>query len=111
MQSVSNSAAMAIPFTPPPTRFLSVTDLEPDGILDLLDLADAYKHGRAPHGGDAPLAGCAVALIFQKPSLRTRVSFEVGVGRLGGQPVVLAGAEVGLGARDTVADGAESVER
>jgi ornithine carbamoyltransferase len=102
---------MAIPFTPPPTRFLSVTDLDPDGILDLLDLADALKRGRAPHGVDAPLTGCAVALIFQKPSLRTRVSFEVGVGKLGGQPVVLAGKEVGLGSRETVADVARTLER
>ncbi len=102
---------MAIPFNPPPSRFLSVTDLDPDGIVDLIDLADALKHGRSPAADSAPLAGRSVALIFQKPSLRTRVSFEVGVGRLGGQPVVLTGKEVGLGSRETVADVARTLER
>ena len=102
---------MAIPFTPLPTRFLSVTDLDPEGIIHLLDLADALKHGRSPAADSAPLAGRSVALIFQKPSLRTRVSFEVGVGRLGGQPIVLSGKEVGLGSRETVADVARTLER
>jgi len=102
---------MTIPFTPLPSRFLSVTDLDPDGIVDLLDLADALKQGRSPAVDSAPLAGRSVALIFQKPSLRTRVSFEVGVARLGGQPVVLSGKEVGLGARETVSDVAKTLER
>jgi len=111
MHVVSNSIAMVIPFSLLPDRFLSVTDLDPDGIVDLLDLADALKHGRSPAVDSAPLAGRSVALIFQKPSLRTRVSFEVGVSRLGGQPVVLSGKEVGLGSRETVADVARTLER
>jgi ornithine carbamoyltransferase len=111
MHIVSNSTAMSIPFTPPFSRFLSVADLDPDGIADLLDLALALKHGRSPAADEAPLAGRSVALIFQKPSLRTRVSFEVGVARLGGQPVVLSGKEVGLGSRETVADVAKTLER
>jgi len=102
---------VTIPFPPFPSRFLSVTDLDPDGIVDVLDLADALKHGRSPAVDSAPLAGRSVALIFQKPSLRTRVSFEVGVARLGGQPIVLTGKEVGLGARETVADVAQTLER
>ena len=85
--------------------------LDRDGIVGLLDLADALKHGRSPAVDSAPLAGRSVALIFQKPSLRTRVSFEVGVGRLGGQPIVLSGKEVGLGSRETVADVARTLER
>ena len=102
---------MTIPFSPLPSRFLSVTDLDPEGIVDVLDLADALKHGRSPAVDSAPLAGRSVALIFQKPSLRTRVSFEVGVSRLGGQPIVLSGKEVGLGSRETVSDVAKTLER
>ena len=97
--------------TPAPARFLSVTDLDPTGITEVLDLADALKHGRTPAADSAPLAGRSVALIFQKPSLRTRVSFEVGVARLGGQPIVLSGSEVGLGSREAVADVARTLER
>lgn len=102
---------MAIPFDPAPARLLSVTDLDPRSIVEVLDLAQALKSGRTPAAGSAPLAGRSVALIFQKPSLRTRVSFEVGVARLGGQPVVLSGKEVGLGSRETVSDVAKTLER
>ncbi|MFN8622692.1 MAG: ornithine carbamoyltransferase [Chloroflexota bacterium] len=102
---------MAIPFPPHASRFLSVTDLDPEAIVEVLDHADDLKRGRSPLAEGRPLAGCAVALIFQKPSLRTRVSFEVGVARLGGQPVVLSGKEVGLGSRETVADVARTLER
>jgi ornithine carbamoyltransferase len=110
MHSLSNSAAMAIPFIPPPSRLLSVTDLDPAGILDVLDLADALKRGGWDHAAP-PLAGRAVALVFEKPSLRTRVSFEVGVARLGATPVVLSGKEVGLGTRETVPDVGRTLER
>jgi ornithine carbamoyltransferase len=61
--------------------------------------------------GPPPLAGRAVALIFQKPSLRTRVSFEVGITRLGGTPVLLSGDEVGLGTREAPTDVARTLER
>lgn len=102
---------MVIPASPIPDRFLSVADLDPQGVTDLLDLADALKSGRSPAAGVAPLAGRSVALIFQKPSLRTRVSFEVGIARLGGTPVVLIGDEVGLGSREVPRDVARTLER
>ena len=92
-------------------RFLSVTDIDPSGIADLLTLARALKAGRMPGPDRSPLAGRAVALIFQKPSLRTRVSFEVGIARLGGTPVVLVGEEVGLGSREVPRDVAHTLER
>jgi ornithine carbamoyltransferase len=102
---------MAIPFARSPDRLLSVADLDSQGVEDLLDLADALKSGRSPAAGGAPLAGRSVALIFQKPSLRTRVSFEVGIARLGGTPIVLVGDEVGLGSREAPRDVARTLER
>lgn len=86
------------------TDLLSVTDLDPDLLLALLDDADRLKaaRGTAVHG--APLAGRTVALIFEKPSTRTRVSFEVGVAELGGHPLPLAAADLQLGRGETVAD-------
>ena len=101
-------------FTPTPTthrQFLSITIWMPPGILDLLTLARALKAGSMPGGDRTPLAGRAVALIFQKPSLRTRVSFEVGIARLGATPVVLVGEEVGLGSREVPRDVAHTLER
>jgi len=100
--------------TPAAARFLSVADLDERGIARLLEHALALKAGRAPTAGAAPsrpLAGRAVALVFQKPSLRTRVSFEVGIVRLGGTPVVLVGEEVGLGSREAPRDVARTLER
>jgi ornithine carbamoyltransferase len=100
---------MAVPAARPAPRFLSVADLDPRGIGEVLDLADALKAGSTP--ASAPLAGRSVALVFQKPSLRTRVSFEVGVNRLGGTPVILHGDEVGLGSREAARDIARTLER
>ncbi|MCY7420075.1 MAG: ornithine carbamoyltransferase [Chloroflexi bacterium] len=91
--------------------FLSVADLDPLGVAEVLALAGALKVGRALGVGELPLAGRAVALIFQKPSLRTRVSFEVGIARLGATPVVLVGDEVGLGSREVPRDVAHTLER
>ncbi|MEZ4595859.1 MAG: ornithine carbamoyltransferase [Chloroflexota bacterium] len=89
--------------------------LDPRGIVGLLGLSIALKAGRTPTAGRAlprrPLEGRSVALVFQKPSLRTRVSFEVGITRLGGTPVVLVGDEVGLGSREAPRDVARTLER
>jgi len=98
-----------------PARFLSVADLDARGLVTILELALALKAGRTPTAGTAlparPLSDKAVALVFQKPSLRTRVSFEVGIARLGGTPVVLVGEEVGLGSREAPRDVARTLER
>ncbi len=92
-------------------RYLSVADLDPTGITDLLAMAAALKSGDLLRASPPPLADRSVALIFQKPSLRTRVSFEVGISRLGGTPVVLVGEEVGLGSREAPRDVARTLER
>ena len=75
----------------------------------MLDIAAGFK---AANGVTSrPLAGKSVALIFEKPSTRTRVSFEVGVRQLGGEPVVLTGKEMQLGRGETIADTARVLSR
>ncbi len=88
--------------------FLDIADVTAEEVRGLLRLAARMKRG---DWGGKPLERRAVALIFQKPSMRTRVSFEVGIERLGGHPVVLSDAEIGLGRREPVADVARVLER
>ena len=87
--------------------FLDVADLEPAELRELLDLAHAIKAGRWT---GRPLEGRHLALLFQKPSHRTRVSFEVGIGRLGGRATNLTEQDVQLGVRETVADAARVLD-
>jgi len=79
-----------------------------DGLLALAaDLKRKQKRGIAHR----PLAGKGLALVFEKPSLRTRATFEVGMSQLGGHAIFLGPAEVGLGTRETPADCARSLAR
>ena len=88
--------------------FLSVADLAPEEVWDTVETAQAMKaDGRAT----LPLDGKTVALLFEKPSLRTRVSFEVGVRQLGGHCIYLSKDDVGLGVREPVADVARVLDR
>jgi ornithine carbamoyltransferase len=87
---------------------LSIADLGRAEINQVLDLAARAK------GGDdlgQPLAGRNLALIFQRPSNRTRVSFEVAINRLGGHPIALFGNEIRLGERETASDIARILDR
>ena len=92
-----------------PRHYLSVTDLSAEQILALLDRALALK--REPIPADKPLDGKAAALVFQKPSLRTRVSFEMAMLQLGGHAVYLSPAEIQLGQREGVVDAARVLSR
>jgi ornithine carbamoyltransferase len=83
-------------------HYLSVDDLSPAELGDLLELAGRLKADRSAMR-DA-LRGRSIALIFEKPSTRTRVSFEVGVAELGGHPVVLSAGELQLGRGETIQD-------
>src|SRR5437868_8149843 len=83
-------------------HFLEITDLTPSDLADLLDLAVRLKADR--RGLEHALSGKLVGLVFEKPSLRTRVSFEAAAVQLGGQSLFLPGDEVGLGWRETVED-------
>ncbi len=93
------------------TNFLSIADLSRERILKLFtlaaDLKQRWKAGRRA----APLAGRSLALIFEKQSLRTRVTFEVGIVQLGGRAVYLSGHEIGLGTRESVPDVARNLSR
>ncbi|MFM8944326.1 MAG: ornithine carbamoyltransferase [Actinomycetota bacterium] len=84
------------------TDFLSVDDLTPDELGSLLELSSAVKADRGRYAG--ALAGRAVALIFEKPSTRTRVSFEIAISSTGGHPVPLSSAELQLGRGETIED-------
>jgi ornithine carbamoyltransferase len=88
--------------------FLSVDDVSPDELTALLDGADRHKAQRRPR---TTLAGRSVAMIFEKPSTRTRVSFEVAIHELGGHPVVLSGAELQLDRGETLEDTAAVLSR
>ena len=90
-----------------PPRFLSVTDLNSPEILAVVERATAMKKGEASKA----LAGRTVALLFEKPSLRTRGSFEVGIHQLGGHCFYTGGQEVGLGVREPVSDVAKVLSR
>jgi len=83
-------------------NFLSMDDLSQRELDLLLDLANAVK--RDPAGYADRLSGVSVALIFEKPSTRTRLSFEVGIASLGGHPVSVSGSELQLGRGEPVED-------
>ncbi|PKP93461.1 MAG: ornithine carbamoyltransferase [Alphaproteobacteria bacterium HGW-Alphaproteobacteria-16] len=90
-------------------NFLSLTDAGPDGVAAILADAIDRKAARAgwPKGrvdADAPLAGHALAMVFEKSSTRTRVSFEMAIHQLGGTAIVLDAATSQLGRGETVAD-------
>ena len=88
--------------------FLSVADLPASGVTEVVERALEQKHR-----GDRtrPLKGMVVALLFEKPSLRTRGSFEIGVRQLGGDCVYFGPDDVGLGSREPVAHVARVLER
>ena len=97
-------------------HFLDIDGTDPAALRAMLDAASAMKSARGdrPKGmpDDAqPLSGRIVALIFEKPSTRTRVSFDVGVRQMGGQTMVLSGAEMQLGHGETIADTARVLSR
>ena len=86
---------------------LSIGDLTSQDLRDVLDLAYRMKQGQVYRS----LAGKSIALLFEKPSLRTRVSFEVAMYQLGGHSLTLTKQEVGLGEREPVADVARTLSR
>jgi ornithine carbamoyltransferase len=91
--------------------FLTGEELGAFELGKLLDRALELKAGRREGAGNEALAGRSVALVFEKPSTRTRVSFEVGVAELGGTPVVLRGEEMQLSRGESVADTARVLSR
>ena len=91
-----------------PKHFLDISDLDTQTLRGILDLGKSFKNGGR---NDRPLAGLTLAMIFEKPSTRTRTSFEVGMKQLGGHTVVLDGEGSQLGRGETVADTARVLSR
>ena len=97
-------------------HFLDILKTDPANLRRIIDQAATMKTARAgrPRGtpdDEQPLAGHMVALIFEKPSTRTRVSFDVGVRQMGGQTMVLSGNDMQLGHGETIADTARVLSR
>jgi len=82
--------------------FLSVADMAPSELIEVLDKAAAVK--KDPTAAAGALSGKSIGLFFQKPSARTRISTEVGAAELGMTPIVLKADEIGLGKREAVSD-------
>ena len=98
------------------TDFLDINKTDPAALRGIIDDAAAMKQARAgrPKGApddDLPLKDHMVALIFEKPSTRTRISFDVGVRQMGGQTMVLSGTDMQLGHGETIADTARVLSR
>ncbi len=101
------------PIDPARRCFLDIADFSLDELRGVLDLATDIKRRRrkgrpAP---EKPLEGRTLAMIFDKPSTRTRVSFDVGMRELGGETLMLTGAEMQLGRGETIADTARVLSR
>ena len=88
----------------PASNFLTGEELDRAELLALLDRAEELKRGREAGEGRESLPGRSVALVFEKPSTRTRVSFEVGVGELGATPIVLRADELQLTRGESIGD-------
>ena len=96
---------------PDPRHFLTGEELTADELGRLLDRALALKAGRSEREGGGSLAGKTVALFFEKPSTRTRISFQVGVTELGAHPLPLRADELQLGRGESIADTARMLSR
>ncbi len=92
-------------------HFLELDQIDAAVLRDILALGLAFKNGETAKAGDKPLDGKSLAMIFEKPSTRTRVSFEVGMNQLGGKAVVLTPTEMQIGRGETISDTARVLSR
>jgi ornithine carbamoyltransferase len=95
----------------PASHFLTGEELDGEELSALLERAEELKRGRERGEGADALAGRSVALVFEKPSTRTRISFEVGVAEMGGTPLVLRGDELQLTRGESFADTGQVLSR
>ena len=89
--------------------FISIRDLNKKEVEELFSLTARLKHTRPKH--EKPLAEKVIALVFEKPSLRTRVTFEAGIFELGGSVIYLSPQDIGLGKRESVKDVAQNLSQ
>ena len=91
--------------------FLTLAEFTPADLTSVLDLSDKLKLHRSDGLGSKALEGKSVALVFEKPSTRTRVSFQVAISELGGSPISLSSSELQLGRGETIEDTGRVLER
>ncbi len=92
-------------------HFLDLDRFEPGPLREMIEWGKDFKRGQTPGGEAKPFAGKALAMVFEKPSTRTRVSFECAIRQLGGDAIVLESESIQLGRRETVADTARVLSR
>jgi ornithine carbamoyltransferase len=93
-------------------HFLDLIDIPAIELRGMIDASRAMKlHAQRAGGGDRPLAGKTLAMVFDKPSTRTRVSFDIAMRQLGGDTIVLTGQEMQIGRGETIADTARVLSR
>jgi ornithine carbamoyltransferase len=92
-------------------HFLDLIDIAPGELRGMIDASRAMKRDRPYVGSGGPLGGKVLAMIFDKPSTRTRVSFDVAIRQLGGNAIALTGQEMQLGRGETIADTARVLSR
>jgi ornithine carbamoyltransferase len=94
-----------------PKHFIDLSAMAAQDLRDILDDAKTRKAALRSGKASKPLAGKTLAMIFEKPSTRTRVSFEVGMRQLGGETIYLSGTEMQLGRAETIGDTARVLSR
>jgi ornithine carbamoyltransferase len=94
-------------------HFLDLADVPPAALREMLENGRAMKQRRRQPAAtrDRVLAGKKIAMIFEQPSMRTRMSFDVGIRELGGEPLMVTGREIELGEREAIADTARVLSR
>jgi ornithine carbamoyltransferase len=92
-------------------HFIDLVDLAPDELMHLLQLSARLKKKHGKRKMVIKLQGRVLGLLFEKPSLRTRVSFQAAIAQLGGASLFMAGQEVGLGSRESVPDVARTISQ
>lgn len=92
-------------------HFLDLTDISAEELRRVLDLSKDLKARRKAGDVERPLAGKSLAMVFDKPSTRTRVSFDLAMRQLGGETIMLTGAEMQLGRGESIADTARVLSR
>jgi ornithine carbamoyltransferase len=92
-------------------HYLDVDDLTPAELETVLDRATALKSGAGPAAPETPLGGATLGMIFEKPSTRTRISFETGMTQLGGHAIFLGPDDIQLGHGEPIKDTARAVSR
>jgi ornithine carbamoyltransferase len=94
-----------------PRHFLDLIDIPVADLRHILETSRAMKKMRRGAAGSGPLAGATLAMIFDRPSTRTRVSFDVAMRQLGGESIMLTGQDMQLGRGETIADTARVLSR